>query len=88
MSQAITCKLVRATSTLPQRVKAESFQGTKTVNWNYDLTDTANYRLAANYLLRDINAAPHNERECNVWEIIAGAQLPSGKEYVFTIVVV
>lgn len=81
MSKAIVVKFAPATTTKPKRCIAKMDSVVEEVEWNYDLTDSANYRLAANQALRE-----HNQLNWNTPAIIitAEAMLPDPKMgYVF-----
>lgn len=83
MSKAIVVKFGPATKTKNKRSIANSDSAHIEVDWNYDLTDTANFRLAANKIVTEMNLEPANMLHHVKYSIVAGATMPDGKSYVY-----
>lgn len=85
MSKVILVKFMPATGRLGKRVQAKSDAACTVTAWDYELTDSANYRLAVNEHLFEINSEPHNAIHRIKWHVIADAPMPSGAEHVYII---
>ena len=85
MGKVVLVSFKPATNNKPKRVEAKSDSALTVTEWNYDLTDSANYRLAVNEHLFEINSEPHNAIYRIKWHVIADAPMPTGTEHVYII---
>lgn len=85
MGKVIQVMFAGATNTKGKRLIAKSEEARCEVVWNQDLTDSANYRAAANELLFMINSEPHNAVNRIKYSIVAGGLMPDNKSYVYII---
>lgn len=83
MGKVIQLKFAAATMTKPKRCIAHCDSAKVEHVWNYDLTDSANYRAAANALLFEINSEPHNAIHKIKYQIVAGGMMPDGNSYIY-----
>lgn len=83
MSKVIQVKFAPATATKVKRCIANSDAARIESDWNYELTDSANYRLAANRLITELNSMEHNYINRIKFTIMAGGMMPDGKSYVY-----
>lgn len=85
MSKVVMVKFMPATSRLDKRVQAQSDSACVVTEWDYDLTDSANYRKAVNHLLCQVNSEPHNAIHRIRWQVVADAPALKGAEHVYII---
>ena len=83
MGKVIQVTFAGATATKGKRYIAKSDSAHVTTDYNPDLTDTANYRHAANAVVREMNLEPANQLHGIKWRIEAGGYMPDGKSYVY-----
>lgn len=83
MGKVIQVKFGAPTATKGKRCIALSDSARTECDWNQDLTDTANYRYAANRIVFEMNSELHNALHRIKWEIVAGGMMPDGKSYIY-----
>lgn len=85
MSKCVMVKYMPATSRLGKRVQAKSDAACTVTDWDYDLTDSANYRKAVNQHLFELNSEPHNAIHRIKYQVIADAPALHGAEHIYII---
>lgn len=83
MGKVIQVTFAPATKTKGKRCVAKSDSAHCEVDWNSDLTDSANYRLAANRVVFEMNSEPANQVHGIKYSIEASGMMPDGKSYVY-----
>lgn len=83
--KSLFCTIKPATARLPKRVHVQGETISTDNEWELDLTDEANIRLAANRALCELNSEPHNAVNRIRYHILAGAFSPDGKVFVYII---
>ena len=83
MGKVIQVTFAGATKTKGKRCIAKSDSAHCEVDWNPDLTDSANYRFAANRIVYEMNSDPANVIHGIKYSIAASGLMPDGKSYVY-----
>lgn len=81
--KVITVKYVPATGKKGKRSLAQSESARVEEPWDYELTDAANYRKAANRVVFEMNSEPANVVHGIRYTIVASGLMPDGKCWVF-----
>lgn len=85
MGKVVMVKMLPVTSRRGKSVQAKSDSAVTVTEWNYDLTDSANYRKAVNHLLFEINSEPHNAIHNIKWQVVADAPSLDGSSWIYII---
>ena len=85
MSKVVVVKYAPATATLPPRCVAQADCARVVTDWNYNLSDSANYRYAANALVRELNLQEHSILHGVKWQVCASGTMPDGTSTAFII---
>ena len=83
MGKVIQVTFAGATNTKGKRSIAKSDSARVEEDWDYDLTDAANYRKAANKVVFEMNSEPANALKGIRYTIVAGGLMPDGKSYIY-----
>lgn len=85
MGKLVMVSMLPITNRRGKSVQAKSDSAVTVTAWDYELTDSANYRLAVNQLLFEINSEPHNAIHRIKWQVIADAPALDGKHWIYII---